>query len=296
MKSIDCVALGEALIDTVFTQEGPIEKVGGSPSNLIINLSQLGHTVRLISAIGDDEAGQKIASTLTDYRVPTDTLFHRPHPTSRVVIDQSITTPTPTFRRGADIDITENAHHLALIQSASIFHFTYWPLSSDPAKSTVLTYIKAAKARGTLISFDPNYHPDLKTPTAISDAEFDTVLSALDIIKPSLDDAKRMFKIDADAHGYMDRFEAYGIPLIIMTLGSDGVLISHHQQRKHYPATAVDIIDATGAGDAFMAGYLSKILAKAPQDEAVAFAQSMSAQALKTIGAITPLDSMKGSR
>mgnify|MGYP000037489581 CR=1 FL=1 len=295
MKSIDCVALGEALIDTVLTKEGPLEKVGGSPSNLIINLSQLGHTVRLISAIGEDEAGQKITSTLKDYDVPTDTLFLRPHPTSRVVIDQSITTPTPSFRRGADIDIPVNAHHRALIQSASIFHFTYWPLSSDPAKSTVLSYIEAAKAYGTLISFDPNYHPDLKTTTAISDSEFDGVLSALDIIKPSLDDAKRMFNISTDAHGYMDRFEAYGIPLIILTLGSDGVLISHHQERTHYPATAVDIIDATGAGDAFMAGYLSKVLTKASQDEAVAFAQSISAQALRTIGAITPLESMKGS-
>lgn len=294
MKSIDCVALGEVLIDHITTGAGDRELVGGSPANLIINLAQLGHTVRLISATGDDAAGVKIRKQLTQYGVLTDSLDAVAHPTSRVRLNQSQSTPVPYFERGADFHINYHEEWATWVQDARVFHFTYWPLSASPAKDTVLKLIDVAKAHDTFISFDPNYHPDLSTESGLIGPELMTLLSHVDLIKPSLDDAKRLFEMDGTKETFMDRFEALGIPLIIMTLGGDGVYVSDHKKRTHIPAKATEIVDTTGAGDAFMAGFLSKYLTNSTLTESIAFAQTMSARTLKTIGAIAPVDSLKG--
>lgn len=294
MKSLDCVALGEVLIDRVTTFKGEQSLVGGSPSNLIINLASLGHAVRLISATGDDADGQRIRNFLNQYNVSTDSIDAVNFPTSRVYINQSLATPIPRFERGADYHIDYQEAFATWVQSAHIFHFTYWPLSANPAKNTVLKLIDVAKAHGTRVSFDPNYHPDLWTESGLTPAELKDLLPKIDIIKPSLDDAKRLFKTDGTKEDFMDRFESYNIPLIIMTLGADGVYVSDHKTRIHIPAHITEIIDTTGAGDAFMAGFLSRYLAHETLPNSIAFAQTMSVRALKTIGAIAPIDSLKG--
>ncbi len=296
MKSIDCVALGEVLIDLITTEEGERELVGGSPANLIINLAQLGHPVRLISATGDDAAGMVIRNRLKHFHIQTDSITKVAYPTSRVRLNQSLATPVPTFERGADFHIEYHDALATMVKAARIFHFTYWPLSASPAKDTVFKLIDVAKAHDTLISFDPNYHPDLHTENGLIGPELMALLTQIDVIKPSLDDAKRLFEMDGTKETFMDRFEALNIPLIILTLGEDGVYISDHKVRTHIPAKATEIVDTTGAGDAFMAGFLSKYLSQSTLTEAVAFAQTMSAQALKTIGAIAPVESLKGHR
>lgn len=294
MKTLDCVAIGEVLIDRVTTVDGEHALVGGSPSNLIINLTRLGHAVRLISATGNDEDGEIIRAYLNHYNVNTETIDTVDAPTSRVYIHQSTATPVPRFDRGADYRIAYRDAFASWVRTSRILHFTYWPLSANPAKDTVLKLIDVAKAHDTQISFDPNFHPDLWTPSGLTPGQVNDILPNVDIIKPSLDDCKRLFQMDGTKEMFMDRFEAYHIPLIVMTLGGDGVYVSHHNNRRHIPALTTDIVDTTGAGDAFMAGFLSKHLTHASLDESIAFAQTMSAHALKTIGAIAPIEDLKG--
>ena len=296
MKSIDVVALGEVLIDHVATDNGPLHSVGGSPANLVMNLSHLGHAVQLISAVGKDTFGQTIRDMLRMHGVNDAFVAASTLPTSQVFINQSSESPEPIFHRGADRLIEWDEDWVGRIESAQIFHFTYWPLTEEPALSTTLKCIEIAKQAGVHISFDPNYHPALKTSQTISSQDFTHLLHHIDIIKPSLDDALRMFQIEDTPEGYLARFEAYKIPLIILTMGRDGVWISHRGDRHYYPARVSEVIDATGAGDAFLAGYLSGVLHNYTVEQCIEQAQTMSARALKTIGAIAPLNPSKGAQ
>jgi fructokinase len=104
-----------------------------------------------------------------------------------------------------------------------------------------------------------------------------------------LDDAARLFDVEATKEVYMDKFEALGINLIMMTLGKDGVYVSHKKHRKHYPTYAKKIIDSTGAGDAFWSGFYGGYLNQYNLEDSIMLAQIASGFALRQIGAITDL-------
>src|SRR5699024_12373048 len=80
-----------------------------------------------------------------------------------------------------------------IIQDSKIMHFTCWPISMEPARSTVEKCIKAAKANNLLIGFDPNYHPKLWKKNENGVEYIKSIMPYVDIVKPSLDDAERLF-------------------------------------------------------------------------------------------------------
>lgn len=285
-KPLELISFGEVLVDEI---NGPSEThtlLGGSPSNVAVHLTRLGHSVQLIAATGQDAAGQFIRQELHRYLVDDRHIQLSSLPTSQVTMNQTAQTPVASFKRGADCDIQLNRALIDLVQTTKIFHFSYWPLSNISAKTTLLTLVEHAKHSGALIGFDPNYHPAIQTEESLHFHELEALLQRVDVIKPSLDDAKRMFGALESPEAYLTRFESYDIPIIVLTLGQDGLIVSHDKTRKHYPAHPVDVIDATGAGDALMSGFYHGILQQSSMEEALLKGQSFSHLVLKTLGAI----------
>ena len=86
------------------------------------------------------------------------------------------------------------------------------------------------------------------------------VLRYTNIAKPSLDDARRIFGEGGRPEDYITRFHDLGPQLIVFTMGSKGVLLSECGTITHIPPRPIDVVDATGAGDAFWAGFLMALL------------------------------------
>ncbi|MFP4287242.1 MAG: carbohydrate kinase family protein [Candidatus Izemoplasmataceae bacterium] len=287
-KSIDLLLIGEMLVD-VFTGNNPIILFGGSPANISMNFKQLGFNPKLCASIGKDDEGRFLISKLNERLLDTSLINQDNLKTTKVKVNQSVDTPIPTFERYSDhliyyTDLLDSA-----LKDTRILHFSYWPLTKEPSKSTLLKAISVAKEHDTLIAFDPNIHEAIQTNESIAHHELLELIQYVDIIKPSLDDCMRLFNKKLDKDAYMDLFEQLGIGLILMTLGKEGVYVSYNGVRIHYPTYAKEVIDATGAGDAFWSGFYAGLNREHTLANSIAIAQMTSAYALKQVGAITEL-------
>lgn len=286
-KHIDLFLVGETLVDIFIDYQGNKHILfGGSPANICVNTNKMGIKSILCTSIGQDTYGQFISSKFEEYHIDTSFINICSHKTSSVKVNQTSDSPTPTFYRGCDNFIRLSDKMIQAVAASKIFHFSFWPLTMEPSKSTVLKLIDVAKSNDTLVSFDPNIHKDLMSTDSISNDTLFELLKSVDIIKPSLDDLERLFNVKATKDEFMDKLEAFDIGLIMMTLGKDGVYISNNKHRTYYPTETKIVIDSTGAGDAFWSGFYAGYLQNLSIKDSIHLAQITSGFAIKQIGTI----------
>lgn len=286
IQKSDLLLLGEILIDLYTDDQGHKHTLfGGSPANICLNTKQLGLNPLLVSTIGDDDYGDFLMSQLQKHKIDTRFIKRCDKKTSLVRLNQTVDSPKPTFFRGCDYNINLSNQLIEAVKKSKIFHFSYWPLTKEPAKSTVMALVDIAVENNCIVSFDPNIHKDILDDSSITNEELISLLKKVNIIKPSLDDAARLFDFISDKESYMEKFEDLGINLIMMTLGKDGVYVSNNKKRKHYKAYAKVIVDSTGAGDAFWSGFYGGFLNNLSIEESIELGQITSGFALKQIGA-----------
>ena len=288
-KSIDVLLVGEILMDIINDpstgQNTSI--IGGSPYNICKNLTKLGIKNRFYGSIGDDEFGRMILEQIQTNKIDAYVSTQKTS-TSFVKINRTVSSPVPIFYRKADKLIHLTGRLISDVSHSKILHFTYWPLSVEPGKTTILKLIDEAKANNTLICFDPNYHPLLDDDQLNGLKQIRDIIDKVDIIKPSLDDSERIFGKQA-IETYLDIYQELGSKLTIMTLGKDGLIARYKNQTMHLPSLATEVIDSTGAGDAFWSGLYSGITRGKSIRESLTLGLLCSAMNLQSVGADFPL-------
>jgi sugar/nucleoside kinase (ribokinase family) len=156
--------------------------------------------------------------------------------------------------------------------SARIFHFGSVSLSTAQSRDTTLAAVRAAKTRGSLISFDANLRPGLWAWEPERARE--PILEAMrlcGIVKLSEEELYFLAGVTA-APGSIHRDDprtgelmaelrlATGVELLFVTFGSEGARWQGRSGAGSLDSLAVKALDTTGAGDCFMAGVLSRFL------------------------------------
>lgn len=283
----DIVLIGEILIDRIkdeFTQN-TTDVFGGSPANISLNLKSLGLNPLFFGTVGNDSAGSFLKSELVKSGLDVSEIRTVKKDTTVVSITKTSGTTIPSFFRSSDYHINWTSGLEKEIVKTKILHFSYWPLSIEPSKSTVLTAIDVAKENNILIGFDPNYHSDIDISGGKDIDLILEVLKKVDIIKPSLDDSIRLFGSGYTNLEYIAKYKSFGCKLIIMTLGKDGLLAAFDNEIIELPSFAEEVVDATGAGDAFWAGLYSGIINGESIIDAMYIGLECSAYNLKNVGA-----------
>jgi sugar/nucleoside kinase (ribokinase family) len=90
-----------------------------------------------------------------------------------------------------------------------------------------------------------------------------------------------------DPHGALDALHARGPSLVVLTAGADGATVSLHGERVQVPGVATEVVDSTGAGDAFCAAFLATLHAGGDPIDAARAAVVGGALACQGIGAQT---------
>lgn len=294
-KSNDVVLIGEVLIDKIYNKRNKTFKslMGGSTSNISVNLKHLGQKPKFIGAVGNDDFGKDIIEKLKRNGIDTNFINISEVPTSIVEIDKSEGSPTPKFYRSSDNQIFFTKELEALIIDSKILHFSYWPLSVEPSKSTILKSIEIAKKNNVLIGFDPNYHIDLDPLNGLSIGEILKIIGKVDIIKPSLDDSIRIFGEGLSPKEYIQKYVDLGCSLVIMTLGEKGLIASCKGEVIEMKSLAKTVIDSTGAGDAFWGGFYTGIITNESINDSLRLGLLCSAYNLKKVGAFNDFPSLK---
>ena len=156
---------------------------------------------------------------------------------------------------GADTTLTETEVDFELIGDSRIFHVGSLSLTDEPARQATMSALKYASRHGVIVSYDPNYRAPLWNSREEAVHEMRSVLPYADVIKISEEEISLLTE-KKTAEEAAEELQSGGIPCVIVTLGSKGALVAVKTGQIDAEAFPAKTVDTTGAGDAFMGGFL----------------------------------------
>ena len=297
-NQFDILCLGTALVDSIIrgfdpkpvsasgyrAQSGSLN-VGGEAVNAAMAAAKLGMRTGILCALGEDPAGDLVAGALARCGVDTRRILRSPeHPT-----------PVTTMFVGPDgtrKSITNTAHRYNFHPERVPDRFTgaralllgslFRAPFDDP--EIIRSVLEAAGAAGQLVVADTKL-PNFRTLTL---EDLGDSLSLVDYITPNEDEARYYTGRDTPeemAEVFLDR----GVKNVIIKLGAKGCFFKNRQEAISLPALDIVPVDATGAGDNFVAGFTAELLRGADHRQALAFANGCGAICATAVGAGTAL-------
>lgn len=294
-KDIDILCVGEVLIDFIGHQKDVLinntrdyhRYLGGSPTNVAMNSARLGLKSRMVASVGKDGFGDYIFERLNKVGVVTDSINKiEDKPTSVIFVSRSQNTPDFIPYREADYWISEEQIPLELLSKTNIFHTTCFALSKKPAQTTILLKAEEAFNLGCKLSIDVNYADELWEDKQDALRVIKAYCKFDPLIKISEDDMLRLFERTLPHNEIFEFFHNEGVEIVCLTLGSNGVKLSQKNDNIiEMPAIKIDeVMDTTGAGDAFWSGFLFAYIKERPIEECLKVALQLAALKLQNVG------------
>ncbi len=235
----------------------------GSAGGAALVLARLGAEVSSAGAVGTDAAGDMLLRLLERDGVDTSLLLRRDGvQTSASVLPIRPDGSRPAFHVvGANGTYGPDDAPWDAIAAADFLHLGGPEFMGGEAAAKILAH---AREGGVTTSADVLAPGDQGLIDWIAPA-----LEHLDWFLPN-DDQAIGFTGEADVEAASRALVARGAAGVAATCGADGVLLVHGGDVERVPAFAVDVVDTTGCGDAFSAGFLRGLgLGRAPRDAAV---------------------------
>lgn len=258
---------------------------GGSPANFCANLNWLGITSKLIASVGKDGAGKFLIQQLEHCGLDTsDITSVESLPTSLVLVAKSLGTPDFVAYRMADRFIKIN--QMDWLKEVHVLHTSAFALSLEPARTIILDAFKQASQEGLLLSIDWNYAPGIWTNGG-GEKVFQDIISLNPLLKLSKDDYERFFGLtQMDVSQAKEYLGSLGLSFCCLTCGADGVWFKTKESEwKHLAANKIEkVLDTTGAGDAFWAGFISGFLSSGNYELGVENGLKTAAQKVAKVG------------
>lgn len=256
------LTLGEALVDFVpiDTSNTTYQKCpGGAPANVAVGLARLGAKAAFVGKVGEDPLGMYLKKTLEDYGVCTDymsltqkartgTVFVTLAKKGERSFDFLINPSSDCFLNDRDVETIAFSNY-------NILHIGTISLIREPSRTATLKAVEQAKNRGLKLSFDPNLRRSLWDSEARAKETVQHLLEQADIVKISEEELAFLSCRDTVEAAKQLRAK-YNIPVLFVTLGAKGSWAITQEGHVQLPALQVNVVDTTGAGDAYVSGLL----------------------------------------
>jgi fructokinase len=268
MQKITCI--GEALIDMICTDKGKtletgehfLKKTGGAPTNVAAAIAALGGKVELAAKVGNDPFGMQLIHTMQEFGVGTQYMIasKEQFTTFAFVSLKEDGERDFVFNRGADgfltIDETKNLLH----NGTGIVHFgSATAFLPGHLQQTYHSLLSEAKEKNYFISFDPNYRHLLFAHQQESFIKQSIqFIQHCHFFKVSDEEAiliSGMPTVTEAANWLSQQSQA----TFCITLGKEGTLLSYKKQQITMASIPVNVVDTTGAGDAFVGALLYQL-------------------------------------
>jgi sugar/nucleoside kinase (ribokinase family) len=233
-----------ALGTEIYTQN--LTVVPGGCLNTVTALRRLGVDVGWMGAIGNDIFSRFIDDWVTQENISRDWLTHHDKPFQRVTVALSY----PTDRAfvtyvSVSPDLLDKVREAIEAEECAHLHFT--GLNVDPRVPDLL---RACHQRSIVVSMDCQHRTETLDSPHVRE-----VLSLLDMFMPNAGESMRltgMSNVEDAAHLLREL-----VPLLVIKDGANGAQAWQGDQHVQAPALNVEVVDTTGAGDAFNAGFLA---------------------------------------
>jgi fructokinase len=262
------VALGEVVSDIYRGESlsevelGFVARPGGAPANVAVAASRLGAGAAFVGSVGEDLFGDFILRALESEGVETGGVGRQSPPTRTSLAFVEIGPDGDrefTFYRSSPAadellsaeDVTDD-----LVAGASFVNFGSIPLIREPSRSATHRIARLAQEHGVPVAFDVNYREHLWEGREAAREAVDPLLDLSTIVKLGDDELGPLLGTDdADeaARVLLDR----GVRLVLVSKGPEGAFYATRGFRGEVPTFDIgEVVDATGAGDAFLAATL----------------------------------------
>ena len=265
----DVACLGELVIDLIPHSKADGEWLyapspGGAPGNVAVGLARLGRAAAMLGKVGDEAFGRLIVTALGKHGVDISGVGMVPHEKTRLSVvtlgadgDREF-----IFYRDNPVDELISADDISprLIENAAVLHLGGLLMVAPTSAAAQNRAIGLARAAGRPISLDPNFRlglwPDRGTMLALGRS----LIAQATIVKLS---AEELLAVSGGSGGIEQAARSLwhdGLKLLAVTKGAAGAELFTPRDHLVCHGFAVDAIDTTAAGDAFMASLLSGLL------------------------------------
>lgn len=263
---MDVVCLGEIILDMFPAEVGrPLAEVsafrpvpGGAPANVAVACARLGVRSAFIGKVGEDAFGRRLVETLR--REGVDTRGMRFSPEARTTLNFMAQPDRNSYdclfyrNPGADMLLSEADLDRELLWKARVFHFGSISLIAEPNRSATLAAISIARQQNAVVSFDVNYRPTLWPQASQARERILGLLGQVDVLKVNETECQ-LLTGEAEILKGAAVLKRLGPAVVLVTLGSLGSAFCADRSGQ-VAGFAVDTVDATGCGDAFMGAVL----------------------------------------
>ncbi len=264
------LCIGEALIDMICTDKNVslsngnnfVKKPGGAPTNVAAAIAALGSEVLLAAKVGNDPFGKQLIETMESFGVDTSAMLTtNDYFTSFAFVSLVEAGERDfVFNRGADAQLTIDDIDSINLNEVSIIHFgSATGFLPGPLQAAYLHLLEKAIHHRIFISFDPNYrHLLFKNNTLTFIAQSWHYLQNCNFFKLSDEEALLITETDTLKKAVEILF-AKTTGVFAITLGKEGTLLALNGEQYMIESIAVQSIDTTGAGDAFVGAVLYQL-------------------------------------
>ena len=261
---------------------------GGNVSNSGIDLAKMGFSVSAIARVGNDGLGQFIRQQYETHGLQTSGLIvdNKKQTSTTIVAVASDGERTFLHTRGcvSNFSVKDVLAHMDLIARARMLGFGYLGLlpECEPGLARLFRTIK--KETAVKILLDTGGSPKKNIPLLRA------ILPFVDIFIPSYDEAVALTgkTRPEDISRFLQQAGASGV--VGVKMGAKGCFIASGDAALYVPALRVKkVVDATGAGDAFVAGFLAATLRGFDPFAAAHTANAVAASCVTAVGASTAI-------
>ena len=262
---------------------------GGCANNTAIALARLGVSVGAMGKIGNDHFGNLILKNLTENNVDTEGIQWNTDASTSYTFVAVASDGERSFCHyiGANGELCENDLNWDIIKTTKILHIAGAFVMSKFDGQPMANVLKKAKSLGITTSLDTTWDATGKWLETL-----EPCLPYVDIFLPSLIEAEHLTGT-SDLRGISTFLRNYGISTIGIKMGERGSYVSTPDEEMLVPAYPVDIVDATGAGDAYVAGFLAGTVKGWDLKTTTQLASATGAACVTAIGTTTGIQNLE---
>ncbi|MCR5732306.1 MAG: carbohydrate kinase [Sphaerochaetaceae bacterium] len=243
---MDFLSFGEILFD-VFKDEA---KLGGAPLNVASHMKKLGLDGLIISAVGNDELGERALEEVKQNGLSTEGVKISSYPTGRADITLVNNNADYTFNFPCAWD--DVTLETTLPKSVDIIYFGSLVQREKTSRETLKKLLAEVEAK--YVFFDVNIRKRFYTEEILREG-----LKNANILKVNDEEIDLILNI-AGAKDIRDLMDKCSLEMLLLTLGKNGSTIYTKSGEHHMDSHAVKLVDTVGAGDSLSAGFLSTLV------------------------------------
>lgn len=291
--TIECLAAGLLVADHVcapldrmprpgelLLTDQLVLNIGGCAANTAVDLARVGVTTAIAGCVGDDYLGQFVSETLEKSGVLTDGLHRLPkmHTAGTLIVNVAGEDRRYIHTLGANQWMTAEHIPQHLFAEVKVLYLGGYLLLDSIQPEALVALFRTARSQGVLTVVDvvlpgPGSYWERLRP----------ILAETDVFLPNSDEGREILGI-VDPLEQAQRFHEAGAKTVAITCGAEGTVFINDQLRLRASSYPVEVLDGSGAGDAFDAGYIAGLVAGQDPIGCLKWGSALGASCVRAIG------------